>query len=89
MCILLQIKHTSRIQLSDLWQEIVSNYMLFTRIKLRIMQCQEFQNYYKLFEFEILYNCTIIIRITNVINKYFKQIQFHNHLLIRKKRNDV
>ena len=53
------------------------------------MQYQELQNHHELSEFEILYDYMIIIEITNVMSRYSEQIQFHNHLLIRKKRNNV
>ena len=58
-------------------------------MKLKIIQHQEFQNYHESFEFEIFYNYTIIIKMTNIMSKYSEQIQFHNHLSIRKKRNDI
>ena len=58
-------------------------------MRLRIMQYQELQNHHELSEFEILYDYMIIIEITNVMSRYSEQIQFHNHLLIRKKRNNV
>ena len=53
------------------------------------MQCQEFQSHHESSESEILYDCTTIIEMTNVMSRYFEQIQFHNHLSIRKRRNDA
>ena len=72
MCVLLQIKYTDRMQLSNLWQEIVNNHTLFTRMKFRITQCWELQNHHKSSESEILHDHIIIIEITNAMNRYSK-----------------
>ena len=89
MYVFLQTKYISRMQLSDLQQETVSNHILSTRMKLRITQHQEFQNHHKSSKSEILHDHTIIIKTINAMNRYSEQIQFHNHLSIRKRRNNI
>ena len=89
MHVLLQTKHISKMQLSDLQQETVSNHTLSTRMRLRITQHQEFQNHHESSESEILHDCMMIIRTTDMMSRYSEQIQFHNHLSIRKRRNNV
>ena len=76
-------------QLSDLQQETVNDHILSIRMKLRITQHQKFQNHHKSSESEILHDHITIIEMTDAMSRYSEQIQFHNHLSIRKKRNNV